>query len=288
MALVKLGRKKEAGATIEAALAKDPDNAVTHANQGWALLERGDHRKALEHFREALRLDPELDWARAGIVESLKARYLVYRLMLRYFLWMASLRARAQWALIIGLFVLYWVLRHVADANPDLAPWIWPVLYAYIGFAVMGWLADPLFNLLLRLNRFGRLALSPDQVRASNWVGGCLLVALLALGAWLVTGYLIALGLALNAGLLIIPIAATFRCEAGWPRDWMAIYTSVLAVLGAVEAAAPHVTIFLMVAADLPPGTARQILYVLLWTFLGGVILSEWVANGLMSIRPKL
>jgi tetratricopeptide (TPR) repeat protein len=83
IALVKLGRKKEAGATIDAALARDPDNAITHANQGWTLLERSEHTRAMEHFREALRLDPELDWARAGIVEALKAKHLVYRMMLK-------------------------------------------------------------------------------------------------------------------------------------------------------------------------------------------------------------
>jgi len=97
MALVKLGRREAAAATIGAALAKDPQNAHTHANQGWALLHHGDHRQALEHFREALRLDPELDWARAGMVEALKARNVIYRVMLRYFLWMARLSAKAQW-----------------------------------------------------------------------------------------------------------------------------------------------------------------------------------------------
>ena len=74
MALVKLGRKAEAGVTIDAALAKNPDNSITHANQGWTLLEKGDPKKALEHFREALRLDPENEWARRGTVEALKAR----------------------------------------------------------------------------------------------------------------------------------------------------------------------------------------------------------------------
>ncbi len=68
MAMVKLGRKAEAGATIDAALAKNPDNAITHANQGWTLLEKGEPKKALEHFRESLRLDPTNEWARHGIV----------------------------------------------------------------------------------------------------------------------------------------------------------------------------------------------------------------------------
>src|SRR5262249_2143492 len=99
LALVKLGRQGEPGRTPEPSLARDPDNAMTHANMGWALLEKAETAKSLDHFREALRLDPELEWARAGIVEALKARYLIYRWILHYFLWMQKLSHKAQWAI---------------------------------------------------------------------------------------------------------------------------------------------------------------------------------------------
>ena len=102
MALVQLGRKDEADHTLGSALANDPENALTHANQGWAFLHRGDHERALEHFREALRIDPELDWARIGIVEALKARYLIYRFMLRFFLWMSRKGTAARWVILLG------------------------------------------------------------------------------------------------------------------------------------------------------------------------------------------
>ena len=39
-----------------AALARRPDDPMTHANQGWALLHEGKPYPAMEHFREALRL----------------------------------------------------------------------------------------------------------------------------------------------------------------------------------------------------------------------------------------
>src|SRR5262249_50071176 len=48
MSLVKLGRKDQAGRTIGDALARHPENAVTHANQGWTLLERREPLKAME------------------------------------------------------------------------------------------------------------------------------------------------------------------------------------------------------------------------------------------------
>ena len=54
-ALSKLNRKEESYQTIEGALREDPNNAYTHANYGWTLLEKGNHQKALEHFKEALK-----------------------------------------------------------------------------------------------------------------------------------------------------------------------------------------------------------------------------------------
>ena len=186
MALVKLGRRQEAGATIDAALARNPENSMTHANQGWTLLESRDHKKALEHFRESLRLDPENEWARQGIVESLKAKHLIYSWMLRYFLWMSKLSPRAQWGVILGAYFGNRILSGLSRSNPELAPWILPVKILYLIFVILTWTAHPLFNLLLRLNRFGRFALSREQVVASNWLGATVLLGLISIAGWLI------------------------------------------------------------------------------------------------------
>jgi tetratricopeptide (TPR) repeat protein len=273
MALVKLGRKQEAGATITTALAKDPDDALSHANQGWTLLEQGNPTQALTHFREALRLEPGLEWARAGIVEALKARNLLYRLFLWYFLWMAKLSRRAQWGLLIGGYIGYRLLDNLAADHPALAPWVWPVLVAYLIFAWMTWLAVPLFNLLLRLDRFGRLALSREEIVAANWVGGWLLAALLCLGlGWLADSALLRLS-GISLGLLALPLAVIFNCSAGWPRRAMAAYTGLLvvAVVGSYG---------LYVAGH--PAASRFFLS----AFFLGVALSTWVGNILAMTRP--
>lgn len=83
-ALVRLGRRAEAEAVLAALLARDPENPRTHANQGWLLLYAGDYDRAAEHFREALRLLPTLEWARRGLSLCRKARNpLLYRMLLR-------------------------------------------------------------------------------------------------------------------------------------------------------------------------------------------------------------
>ena len=218
MALVQLGRKAEAAATLGSALADDPENALTHANQGWAYLHHGDHAKALEHFREALRLDPEMEWARVGIIEALKAKHPVYRLMLRFFLWMGRQSHWAQWVVILGFVFGRRILASIARDNPALAPFLMPVLFASFAFLMMTWISSPLFNLALRLNRFGRLALSPQQRLESSWIGGSFLLAAASLVAYLLNGSDASLMGTIFFGLMLLPLAMTFQQPAGTPR----------------------------------------------------------------------
>ena len=70
LALVKLGRGEEARRDQETLLASDPNDPHSHAARGWTLLEEGDSEKAKEHFLEALRLDPSIDYARAGLANA--------------------------------------------------------------------------------------------------------------------------------------------------------------------------------------------------------------------------
>ncbi len=232
MALQKLGRRQEAGTALQSTLARDPDNAATHANQGWALLEAGKQEQAMEHFREALRLDPNLDWARQGVLEALRARYVVYRVMLGYFFWMSRLSDQARWGVIFGGLFVSRALRSAARQNPELGPFLYPLIGLYFLFVFLTWTAEPLFNLLLRLNPLGRLALSRDQIVGSNWVGASLLGAFTAGGIYLLTRADTALFAAAVFALLVIPIAGAFGSESARGRKALSVYAVCLAVLG--------------------------------------------------------
>ncbi len=274
MALVKLGRKAEAGQTIDATLARSPENSFTHANRGWTLLESGDRKQALHHFQESLRLDPTNNWARAGVVEALKAGNPIYAVMLRYFLWMQKLSQGAQWAVIIGLFVGNKLLGAWAASNPAMKKWVLPIQLVYLGFVLLTWLAQPIFNLLLRLNRYGRLALSEEQTRAANLVGTCLFTGLTSLGIaiaagfplWLIVLTLVSFGLAL-------PVSAIFKCHEGWPRKVMTAYASAMALTGLASV--------MLVAANQPTGMALAGLFAM------GIFINGFLANILMSQRPR-
>jgi len=259
MALTQLGRRDEASATIRDVLRLDPENAFSHANQGWALLHARDPKKAKEHFAEALRLEPGMEFARQGLIEAMKAHNPIYALLLRYFLWMNRLSRQAQWGLILGGLIGQSVLREAGRQNPALAPFVMPILIVYVVFVLMTWLATPLFNLLLMLDRFGRHALSRIEKIEAGIVGALVGLALVSLAAW---GALIlansdwlwlALAAAIYFGLLTLTSSGIFKVPTGWPRGVMIAYASGLAIVGLamfltlmidVKSAGPMVMIF--------------------------------------------
>ncbi len=280
IALVHLGQRDQATATIDAALQREPDNSLTHANQGWNLLHQNQHVRAMEHFRESLRLDPNSEWARAGIVEAMKARNVLYRLMLAYFLFMSRMSGQVQWAIILGLWILTRTLDRLADANPALAPYLRPVVYVYVIFALLTWLSPHLFNLLLRLSRFGRHALSVDQRRSSNVVGAMLgLTSLALLGGWISdSGDLFIFGLCMLG--LLMPLAGAFQTPRGWPRS---IMYGVSAVLGFIAVS----LLVLTINRTEIDSAVSQLWNALLWTFIIGVVGSQFLANVLSQQQVR-
>jgi tetratricopeptide (TPR) repeat protein len=183
-ALIKLGRAEEALQTVDTAIRFAPDNAYSHANKGWSLLEAKDNDAALAHFREALRLDPTLEWAREGMATALKARYPLYRLVLGYYFWMSRLPSRVRYGIIMGLWFLNNLLRDVSRGNPALRPFVLPLTVLYGLFCYVSWTIDPLFNTLLRFNPFGKYLLTPAQVVTSNLVAGSFVTAAASLSIW--------------------------------------------------------------------------------------------------------
>jgi hypothetical protein len=157
---------------------------------------------------------------------------LIYRWMLAYFLWMARLSPRARWGIVLGGYFGYRILSSVARDQPALAPWIRPLLIAYVVFVLLTWFAMPLFNLLLRLNRFGRHALSRDQRTAANWFALCGVLLAACLATWLAVGAEVAIVAALVVVGLALPLVSIYHCDRGWPRRNMALYTAAMAVVG--------------------------------------------------------
>ncbi len=168
MALQRLNRNDEADATIGQVLVLDPNDSNSHANNGWLQMRRGNVKQAADHFREALRLDPNNDWARSGLVESLKARHLVYRYLLMFLLWLSGLSSKTQWGIVIGGYLGYrFAYKFLVDI-PGLAPLAWTLIALYVAFVYLTWTGSAMFNFFLLFNRDGRLAMDEDD-KNSAW-----------------------------------------------------------------------------------------------------------------------
>lgn len=230
MALVRLGRKDEAVRTVEQNLSRDPNDAFSHANQGWNALHRNDPRLAQEHFREALRLDSSLDYARQGLLEALKARNPVYRVMLAYFLWMGRMSGKIQWAFALGVMFGNRVIRDLSSSNPGLA-WVFvPLQVLFYAFIYLSWTAIPMFNFTLLFDRFGRHVLTRRERIAALVFGVSFLLAVAALVWWLCggrAGRMATITFAYVSALVAATVAMT-----GWRLVAFAAATLLLAVIG--------------------------------------------------------
>lgn len=278
MALTNLGRKAEAAATLGEALAEDPEDAFSHANQGWVALHASQPDKALEHFREALRLDPTMEFARLGIVEALKAKHLVYRLMLRFFLWLGRQSQAAQWAFVLALVLGPRLLRGIAQDAPYLKPFVMPVQLLIFSFILLTWVSSPLFNFLLRFNKFGRMALSREETVASSWIGGFVLLAIAGAVFYLVRGDELAFCAMVIPGLALFPLVVTFQVDAGRHR-----LIGALATAGLISLTVPLLSGLILGNAT-PFGGPRRA-HELFTYFLWGTVASTWLP---MMLRTRL
>ncbi|NQU21227.1 MAG: tetratricopeptide repeat protein [Candidatus Nealsonbacteria bacterium] len=243
MVLRVLGSEQSSGDELRATLALAPDDANTHANLAWYCLEHGERDQAMHHFRDALRLDPESEWARHGMIETLKARSLLYRPWLNCFFWIAKRAMRvmgAWWMPLLGAFgflVAYLAIVEAVD-DPRKFTILWPLLAVLVVFGLGPLLAVPLSNLALRLHPFGRLVLSRDERLASNWIAGSLLAVVVAgVVCWVWPNGPTTI-VAVFLSVMLLPIGVTFKCDAPSPRGDMVLYTTAVGICGVLAGVA--------------------------------------------------
>ena len=256
----------ENASQISGMLARDPQNPQTHSSAGWAALQRGEREVAEQHFLEALRLDPEFDGAREGLLQSFRARSPLYRAYLAYCFAMQRLSGRSRWAVVLGLY--FGVRFSRALFTGKFAPIGVGISIIYALFVLWVWVARGVGNFILLFDRFARHALRKREKIEAVFVGGGLL-----LGASFATSsfafgveWMLFLGLACCASIFPFSLTFTNSSKAG---QWLfgAIGTFILlagigSALGAVGLVSREMTSTLFAAA---------LFSALLTTWLGNV-----------------
>ncbi|MCB0824468.1 MAG: tetratricopeptide repeat protein [Bacteroidales bacterium] len=265
-ALTKLNRKEESFKTIEGALREDPNNAFTHANYGWSLLEKGDHKKAMEHFKESLKSDPDFEYAQSGILQAMKAKNPIYSLYLQYAFFMQKLTARYQWTVIIAFYLGFRILKGIAKSNEALQPYLIPLLIGLAIIAFSTWVINPIGNLFLRFNKYGQLLLSKKEKLSSGFVALSLAVFTVGLALYFILGDQRYLMVAFFGFAMMVPCGVMFAPTKF--KDALLIYTIAMAAVGAGA-------IFLTFTTPVLVNTMSIV-------FLFGFVIFQWVANFLL------
>jgi tetratricopeptide (TPR) repeat protein len=207
--LTKLDRYDEVGDSIEEALTVNPYNAYTHANVGWTKLNLGDNIEAKNHFGEALRIDPNFEYARLGMIEAIKSKNPLYRLYLNYVFFMSKYSSSGQMAIIIIASIGRNFIKTLAKTFPILLP-----VFYLLGFLFyLTWIIQPLGNVFLRLDSYGKLMLTDNEKRSAEVVGVGVLLGVIFGIFYLITGSEIGFVVALISLGIIIPISDAIEYE---------------------------------------------------------------------------
>lgn len=176
-ALFRLNKKDEAYETINEALQADPEDAFTHTNYGWHYLEKGKYKKAYEHFKESLRINPNSNAAKEGYKASLKAKLPFYRWMLQYSLWLSQQSGGVRVAIVFGLWIVVRLIASFIDSETEWLKYVAiAVILLYLGFVFLSWLGNSLANLYLLATPHGKMVLDSSE----KWSARCVGLSLLA------------------------------------------------------------------------------------------------------------
>lgn len=263
------GKRELNAAAVARLLEADPEDSFAHVNAGWSSLHRGDRRQAEVHFREALRLEPESNAAREGLIESFRARSLFYRVYLGYSFFMQRFTGGKQWLIILGVYLGYRFSRTYLETIHPFSAATLAILW--LGIVLWVWLAPGVGSFLILLDRSARLALKSGERYQGIAVGGGLALGIAATAAGFFTGYSPALLAGVGLVASTVPASLAFANESRSGRIVFGVLTGV--VYGAT------LVTFLLEAVLFPANDLHP-----LTSGLGGVALlaaiaSTWLGN---------
>jgi tetratricopeptide (TPR) repeat protein len=178
IALNKLKRVDEAEETMQDALSKDPDNEYTHATIGWNYIEKGKHILATNHFREALRINPNYSSAKAGLKEAIKSKIPPYKWLLQYSYWYNNQSQKFRWIIPVSLFIVIRIIANLTPKDGMFSSIGAVVVSLYLLFVITSWIINPIANFFLLFHKDGKYALTATEKYTSITVISSLLKGL--------------------------------------------------------------------------------------------------------------
>ena len=159
IALNKMKQTDAAVETMQHALAQDPDNEFTHSTIGWNYLEKGNNKVAATHFREALRINPNMNNAKQGLKEALKSKIPPYKWLLQYSFWINNQGKKTRWIIPLALYFGVRILSTAFNQSKSTESIAGVIVGLYLLFVLTSWLINPVANFVLLFYKDGKYAL---------------------------------------------------------------------------------------------------------------------------------
>ncbi|CAN5488620.1 hypothetical protein BH10CYA1_BH10CYA1_23920 [soil metagenome] len=228
--LTRMGKSDQAKDSLDTALEANPESALTHAYRGWTFLEKHRNEESQVHFREALRLDPTMEWARLGLIKSMQQCNWAYQ-------WHRKLKTKLVFAGALVWFALNFYLIGVLNKSP--AEWhlmltilsfiSWALLMAFATFTFLPYelVAEPLLRFRMQFDPEGKLVLTREEQTFNRNTSAFLISLLFSVTLGIVTGIWWTLVVSTTVYVATLPF--------GYPqesrRDWTVWTTHSLAAV---------------------------------------------------------
>ena len=154
---------------------------------------------------EALRLDPNYEYARRGLLHSFNSRVWIYRVYFQFIAWLGRYRKAMRYVFLIVLYVIYRTVITELHEQFGQEGEYWAFVVMVIYLVIFGF-GRSFGNLFLLLDPFARHALTRKEKAWSllpALIYGLILTFLIANDAWLQTGVLIGILLFFLWGVLV-------------------------------------------------------------------------------------
>ena len=153
LVLTEAGDIEKSNKLVKAILENDPENIFSHVNYGFNYLVKGDVENAKKHFSEALRINPDYDFARRGMLEAMKQSSATYRAFTlsvgEKLLEKAGSKLLIWIPAVVGLFALSFI-----------TPIAFPFLFLVLAWT---WYMPALSDIVLYFDTYGRNLMSEDK-----------------------------------------------------------------------------------------------------------------------------
>jgi tetratricopeptide (TPR) repeat protein len=209
IALNKMKQTDAAVETMEHALAQDPDNEFTHSTIGWNYLEKGNNKVAATHFREALRINPNMHNAKEGLKEALKSKIPPYKWLLQYSFWINNQGKKTRWIIPLALYFGVRILATAFNQSQRTESVAGIILGLYLVFVLTSWLINPVANFMLLFHKDGKYALNSTEKNSAISVVATLFAGIICvlIGYFLYAGNDVLSTAWLTAGIAFLAMA---------------------------------------------------------------------------------